>query len=161
MIRINDTLFGELNYEKNYWSGKTNIQIFNINMEIVLSVDGHETADFSNIQRESFRNFQKDMENIMDKVEQQIYKYYCDNFEEYREMLENETEADKLVPKIDSVTNLKKLVKPKQLIVRRTRKNGKRRLGLLCDVTWDMENGLGVKIEDESVEEVGYQDIVL
>ena len=101
------------------------------------------------------------MKNIMDEVELQIYEYYSENFEEYREMLGNKLEADKIAPKIDSILALKRLVKPTELIVRRVRKNGKRRLGLLCDVTWDIEDGLGVKIEDEVVEEVGYQDIVL
>ncbi|WP_394336076.1 DUF6985 domain-containing protein [Bacillus safensis] len=52
-------------------------------------------------------------------------------------------------------------MKPTELIVRRVRENGKRRLGLLCDVSWDIEDGLGIKIENEVVEEVGYQDRVL
>ncbi|TVX82927.1 hypothetical protein FQP34_04935 [Peribacillus simplex] len=161
MIKINDELFGELEYQKNYWRGKTTIQMFDMDIEIALSVDGHENADFSNIQREAFRNFKNEMKNIMDEVEMQIYEYYSENFEEYREMLGNKSEADKIAPKIDSILALKRLVKPTELIVRRVRKNGKRRLGLLCDVTWDIEDGLGVKIEDEVVEEVGYQDIVL
>ncbi|MFS0765686.1 DUF6985 domain-containing protein [Peribacillus phoenicis] len=161
MIKINDELFGELEYQKNYWRGKITIQMFDMDIEIVLSVDGHEEADFSNIQRETFRNFNNEMKNIMDEVEMQIYEYYSENFEEYRVMLRNKSEADKIAPKIDSILALKRLVKPTELIVRRARKNRKRRLGLLCDVTWDIEDRLGVKIEDEVVEEVGYQDIVL
>ncbi|MGE7184007.1 DUF6985 domain-containing protein [Peribacillus sp. NPDC006672] len=161
MIKINDELFGELEYQKNYWRGKTTILMFDMDIEIILSVDGHEDANFSNIQREAFRNFKNETKNIMDEVEMQIYEYYSENFEEYREMLGNKSEADKIAPKIDSILALKRLVKPTELIVRRVRNNGKRRLGLLCDVTWDIEDGLGIKIEDEVVEEVGYQDIVL
>lgn len=160
MTEINDELFGELEYQKNYWRGKTTIKMFDMDIKIMLSVDGHESADFSNIQREAFRNFNNDMKNIMDEAEQQIYEYYSKNIEEYREMLGNKTEADNIAPKNDSILTLKRLVKPTELIVRRVRKNGKRRLGLLCDVTWDIEDGLGIKIEDEIVEEVGYQDIV-
>lgn len=161
MTEINDELFGELEYKKKYWRGKTTIKMFDMDIKIMLSVDGHESADFSNIQREAFRNFNYDMKKIMDEAEQQIYEYYNKNFEEYREILGNKTEAENIAPKIDSLLALKKLVKPTELIVRRVRKNGKRRLGLLCDVTWDIEDGLGIKIEDEIVEEVGYQDIVL
>ncbi|UKS66172.1 hypothetical protein K6T23_04700 [Rossellomorea marisflavi] len=76
-------------------------------------------------------------------------------------MVENESKANKNAPKLDSLTGLAELVKPTEFIVRRARKNGKRRLGLLCDVSWDTENGLGIRIEDEVVEEVGYQDIAL
>lgn len=161
MTNINDELFGELEYKNNYWRGKTTIRMFDLEKEILLSVDAHESADFSSIQREAFRNFIQDMKNIINEVENQVYEYYSENFEEYREMLGDETEADKIAPKIDSISDLKRLVKPTELIVRRVRKNGKRRLGLLCVVSWDTEDGLGIKIEDEIVEEVGYQDIVL
>ncbi|WP_010532260.1 DUF6985 domain-containing protein [Lentibacillus jeotgali] len=161
MKKINDELFGELEYQKNYWRGKTTIQMFSMDIEIILTVDGREDADFSNIQREAFHNFEINIESIMGEVEKQIFEYYNEDFHEYREMLGDKSEADKIAPNIDSIQALKKLVKPTELIVRRVRKNGKRRLGLLCDVSWDIENGLGVKIEDEVVEEVGYQDIVL
>jgi hypothetical protein len=126
-----------------------------------LSVDAHENAEFSTIQREAFRNFIEDMNHIMNEAEKEVYEYYCENVDEYREMLGDESEADKIAPEINSLSDLAELVTPTELIVRRARKNGKRRLGLLCDVSWDIEDGLGIKIEDEVVEEVGYQDIVL
>ncbi|MEH7072128.1 hypothetical protein V7034_28410, partial [Priestia megaterium] len=124
-------------------------------------VDAYENTDFSHVQKEAFLNFIQNMENIMNKAEKHIYDYYMENYEEYREMIANKSEADQVVPNIHSVLDLKKLVEPTELIVRRVRKNGKRRLGLLCDVSWDIENGIGIKMEDEGVEEVGYQDIVL
>lgn len=161
MAIINDELFGKLEYKNNFWRGKTTIRMFDLEREILLSVDAHENADFSNVQREAFINFNQEMKNIIHEAEKQVYDYYIENYEEYREMLGNESEADKFAPKIDSISDLKGIVKPVELIVRRVRKNGKRRLGLLCDVSWDIDNGMGIKIEDEMVEEVGYQDIVL
>ncbi len=134
--------------------------MFGEEKEILLSIDAYENTDFSNVQKEVFLNFIQDMENIMNKAEKHIYDYYMENYEEYREMIGNKLEADQVVPNIYSVSDLKKLVEPAELIVRRVRKNGKRRLGLLCDVSWDSENGIGIKIEDEGVEEAGYQDIV-
>ena len=161
MKMINDELFGELEYKYNFWRGEMTIRMFNVEKRILLSVDGHEDADFSNTQRDAFHNFIQDMNHIMSEVEKEVYEYYSENVDEYREMLGDESQANKMAPKIDSLTGLADLVKPTELIVRRVRKNGKRRLGLLCDVSWDIEDGLGIKIEDEVVEEVGYQDIVL
>lgn len=161
MTKINDELFGELEYKNNFWRGEMIIKMFNIERKILLSVDAHEDADFSNIQRDAFRKFIQDMNYIMSEAEKEVYEYYIENVDEYREMLEDESQANKIAPKIDSLTGLAELVKPTELIVRRIRKNGKRRLGLLCDVSWNIEDGLGIKIEDEVVEEVGYQDIVL
>ncbi|PGA13455.1 hypothetical protein COL65_23395 [Priestia aryabhattai] len=159
--RINDELFGKLEHKNNFWRGKTTIKMFGEEKEILLSIDAYENTDFSNVQKEVFLNFIQDMENIMNKAEKHIYDYYMENYEEYREMIGNKLEANQVVPNIYSVSDLKKLVEPAELIVRRVRKNGKRRLGLLCDVSWDSENGIGIKIEDEGVEEAGYQDIVL
>lgn len=161
MTRINDELFGKLEYKNNFWRGKTTIKMFGEEKEILLSIDAYENTDFSNVQKEAFLSFIQDMENIMNEVEKHIYDYYIENYEEYREMIANKSETDQVVPNIYSVSDLKKLVEPAELIVRRVRKNGKRRLGLLCDVSWDIENGTGVKIEDEVVEEGGYQEIVL
>lgn len=77
-----------------------------------------------------------EIDNIMNEAEKLVYDYYIDNYEEYREMLGNKSEADNFAPKVESASDLKSLVKPTELIVRRVRKNGKRRLGLLCDVSW-------------------------
>ncbi|MDQ0233535.1 DUF6985 domain-containing protein [Metabacillus malikii] len=161
MAVINDELFGKLEYKNNFWRGKTTIRMFDLEKDIPLSVDAHENADFSNVQREAFIKFNQDMKNIIHEAEKQVYNYYIENYEEYREMLGNKLEANKLAPKVDSISDLKRIVKPVELIVRRVRKNGKRRLGLLCDVSWDIDNGMGIKIEDEIIEEMGYQDIVL
>lgn len=161
MAKMYDELFGDLEYKNNFWRGEMIINMFNVERKIRLSVDAHEDADFSTIQREAFRHFIHDLSSIMSEAEKEVYEYYCENVDEYREMIGDESEANNIAPKLDSLTGLAKLVQPTEFIVRRVRKNGKRRLGLLCDVSWDTENGLGIRIEDEVVEEVGYQDIAL
>ncbi|MNI92529.1 hypothetical protein D3C73_1503370 [compost metagenome] len=79
---------------------------------------------------------------------------------DYREMV-GADEADKIVPIIEKKEELVQLVEPTQLIIRRVRKNGVRRIGLLFNCSWEIEHGLAVKIEDEEIVEVGFQDIVL
>ncbi|MGP1906852.1 DUF6985 domain-containing protein [Metabacillus sp. JX24] len=161
MTVINDELFGELEYKKNFWRGEMTIRLFNIEKKILLSVDAHEDAAFSNTQRDAFQHFIQVMNNIMSEVEKKVYKYYIENVEDYREMVGDDSQIKKIAPKIDSLTGLADLVKPTELVVRKVRRNGKKRLGFLCDVSWDIGDGLGIKIEDEVVEEVGYQDLVL
>ncbi|WP_413774513.1 DUF6985 domain-containing protein [Listeria booriae] len=156
---MNDDLFGEIEFDM-YWSGKTSITMFGKKREVILSIDGEEDANFSPIQREAYINFMSNMDEIMDAVELGIFEYYEDNYEEYRDMA-GEVEADKIAPEISTIEELGNLVIPTQLIVRRVRKNGVRRIGLVCDCTWDIDNGVGVRIENEKVEEVDYQDIVL
>lgn len=159
MKKINDDLFGEIEFDM-YWSGKTSITMFGKKREVILSIDGEEDANFSPIQREAYTNFMSNMDGIMDAVELGIFEYYEDNYEEYRDMA-GEVEADKIAPEISTIKELGNLVIPTQLIIRRVRKNGVRRIGLVCDCTWDIDNGVGVRIDNEKVEEVDYQDIVL
>ncbi|ANC78755.1 hypothetical protein ABE65_018900 [Fictibacillus phosphorivorans] len=161
MTIINDELFGELEYKNNFWRGKTTIKMFDLEKEIILSVDADESANFSSVQKDAFSKFNQNMKKIIEDAEIQIYDYYNENYQEYREMLEYDPEIDKIAPEIDSISDLKKLVKPTELIVRRVRRSKGRRLGLLCNASWNIEDGLGIKIEDELVEEVGYQDNIL
>lgn len=36
-----------------------------------------------------------------------------------------------------------------------------RDIGISFDCSWDQENGLGIRLIDEKVEEVGYQDVAI
>ena len=38
---------------------------------------------------------------------------------------------------------------------------GGRSIGLSFDCTWDNENGLGLRLSDENVTKVGFQDIAI
>lgn len=100
------------------------------------------------------------MENMITKIEDAIFDYYQEVYMEYRDMV-GEDEADKIAPIIENKEEMGKLVEPTQLTIRRVRKNGIRRIGLLFNCTWEIEHGLAVKIEDEEIVEVGFQDIVL
>ncbi|MGM0715519.1 DUF6985 domain-containing protein [Brevibacillus parabrevis] len=159
MDKLNHELFGEISYDL-YWSGQQKIKIFGKEKVIILSIDGNENAEFQDAQKEAYINLVDNMEYIITKAEEGIFDYYQEVYMEYRDMVEAE-EADKIAPIIENKEELGNLVEPTQLIVRRVRNNGIRRLGLLFDCTWNIEHGLAVKIEDEEVVEVGFQDIVL
>lgn len=159
MDKLNHELFGEISYDL-YWSGQQKIKIFGKERVIILSIDGNENGEFQDAQKEAYSNLVDNMENIMTKAEEAIFDYYQEVYMEYRDMVEAD-EADKIAPIIENKEELGNLVEPTQLIIRRVRNNGIRRLGLLFDCTWNIEHGLAVKIEDEEVVEVGFQDIVL
>ena len=99
MLQINDGLFGMLEYKNNYWRGNTVIRMFGKDIDVVLSVDGYDNANFSGIQRESFRNFINNMNNIMNQVEQEIFKYYNDIFTFLFTFTSHDTLHNKLIIK--------------------------------------------------------------
>lgn len=159
MEKLNHELFGEISYDL-YWSGEQKINIYGEERDIILSIDGDENAQFQDAQKEAYSNFIHNIQEIMDTVEEAIFNYYQEIYVDYRDMV-GADEADKIAPIVEKKESLANLVTPTQLIVRRVRNNGIRRLGLLFDCTWNIENGLAVKFEDEEVVEVGFQDIVL
>ena len=159
MSTFHDNLFGVLVYKKHFWRGHTVIRMFGLEKEILLTVDGQEDAEFSKTQKEAFSYFLSDMDSIMAHVEKEIHHYYINTVVESREIYGEAGEDQS--PLFHSIKDLTKIVNPTELIVRRVREHGKRGLGLLCEAKWDIENGVGVKIENEVVKEVGYQDIVL
>lgn len=159
MAERNHDLFGKISYDY-YWSGQQTIKIFGKEHNVILSIDGNEVGEFQDAQKEAYTNLVHDMESIMAKAEAALFDYYQEVYMEYREMV-GDDEADKIAPSIEKMDELSDLVEPTQLIIRRVRKNGVRRVGLLFECTWEEEHGLGVKIENEEVVEVGFQDIVL
>ncbi|MEY8747008.1 DUF6985 domain-containing protein [Paenibacillus tundrae] len=159
MANLNHELFGEISYDL-YWSGQQKIKMFGKNKIIILSIDGNEEGEFHDAQKEAYTNLIENMDDIMTNVEEAIFDYYQEVYMDYREMV-GEEEADKIAPIIENKEELDHLIEPTQLIIRRVLKNGVRRIGLLFNCTWEIEHGLAVKIEDEEIVEVGFQDIVL
>ncbi|WP_413365214.1 DUF6985 domain-containing protein [Lysinibacillus sp. 3P01SB] len=156
---INHDVFGEISYDL-YWRGEQKIKFFGQEKTIVLSIDGNEEGEFHEIQKDAYKKFFHNMNDIMKKVEDALFDYYQKVFMDYRAIFDKK-EVDRLVPIINDKRELAKLVSPTQLIIRRVRKNGLRRVGMLFDCTWEAEHGVGVKVEDEEIIEVGFQDIVL
>ena len=74
MVKMYDELFGDLEYKNNFWRGEMIINMFNVERKIRLSVDAHEDADFSTIQRVAFRHFIQDMSSIMSVAEKEVYE---------------------------------------------------------------------------------------
>ncbi|OKP86057.1 hypothetical protein A3844_14995 [Paenibacillus helianthi] len=155
-----DELFGEIVYE-DLWIGTTEITMFGENQKILLNIYGEENEEITPNQRDAFSQFKAKMPDIVKESEDKILEYYLDNCEDYRAMQSNSEELEKIAPKISSLDELGKLVTPTSLLIRYDFEDGIRRVGILCDCTWEREHGLGISVENEEVVEIGLQDIVL
>jgi len=159
MLMKKDELFGTIIFE-DLWKGETNITMFGRSENATLYINGEENNEITSNQREAFLNFQSNMDKIMSEAEASIFKYYQSICEDYRAMTTSD-EADIVAPKISSERELSRLVKPTSLLIRYDFEDGIRRVGVLCDCTWEPEHGLGISIENEKIIEIGFQDIVL
>ncbi|MEK4112857.1 hypothetical protein ABIC86_002878 [Paenibacillus sp. DS2363] len=155
-----DELFGKIVYE-DLWIGTTEITIFGEKRKILLNIYGEENEEITPNQRDAFSQFKANMPSIVKESEDKILEYYLENFEDYRAMQSDSEEVEKIAPKISSIDELGRLVTPTGLLIRYDFEDGIRRVGILCDCTWEQEHGLGIGVENEEVIEVGLQDIVL
>lgn len=159
MTQMDHVLFGKITYDL-YWSGQLKITIFGKKSSVILSIDGNENGDFQEAQKQAYCNLLGDIDRIMAQTEEAIGSYYRKIIMECGEE-EGAGEADEKSSVNIDKEQLRHLVVPTQLIIRRVRNDGNRRIGLLFDCTWDDEHGLAIKFENEKIVEVGLQDIVL
>jgi hypothetical protein len=151
-----DDLFGKVNMEKRTWKGHISLEIFGVTKEVILEVQHRENEGVTDIQREVFASFIRNASTIIYEVEQGIYDYYnTEIIEDYRDMFGND--ADSRVPYIRNINELGKVAELTSVLVCRARAGV---IGLLFDCTWD-DHGIGVKIDNGQIAEIGYQDIVL
>ncbi len=155
-----DELFGEIVYE-DLWIGTTEVTMFGENRKILLNIYGEENEEINSNQRDAFSQFKANMPSIVKESEDKILEYYLENYEDYRAMQSDSEEVEKIAPKISSIDELGRLVTPTGLLIRYDFEDGIRRVGILCDCTWEQEHGLGISVENEEVVKVGLQDIVL
>lgn len=145
-----DTLFGELIYD-DLWLGKTEITMFGKNNKIDLLIYGEDSEPITINQRDAYVRFKENMVDIIKVSEVKIYDYYLRCMDEYQ--LQK--------PSISSISELVEHVTPMGLLLDYDYEDGIRRIGIVCNCSWEREHGLGVRIENETVVEIGLQDIVL
>ena len=93
------------------------------------------------------------------KVEENLFQYFNQSREE--SLLSEETKKS-VFPHLTKSFDLKSLVKPPTILVSYYDGDSwSDYIGLLMECTWEKEHGLGVKIVDNQIEEIGFQDIVI
>ncbi len=156
---INHSVFGTLYY--NYgWVKKIELEMFGENINIQVIIDAEEDAEFEDAQVEAYKKFFEDINVKVREAEEATFNYYQEVIPQYREQF-SDVEKNKNAPLISEVPELNKLVTPKQILFPMVFDEDEREAGFICDCTWEIEHGLGIKFENEKLVEVGFQDILL
>ncbi|GMR66788.1 DUF6985 domain-containing protein [Bacillus sp. MN7755] len=156
-MKINDAVFGELEFNNYDWIGYKNIEFFGNEVKVALIVRGEDDGQFEEEQYMAY-NFlierwqqlqQSILEPILDYYKQKRYEFGYDvEFNENYPLIETATQI------LEKITLVGIFVPDNDLIDFLD-------IGLTFDCTWDMENGLGLCFVKGEVTEVGYQDVVL
>ncbi|WP_313636994.1 DUF6985 domain-containing protein [Paenibacillus sp.] len=155
-MKINDAVFGELEY--NYgWVRYTTIEFCETEANIALMVDGDDDGEFSEKQYASYHSLIEDWGHLQQSVLQPILDYY----QQKRFELGYDVSYNENYPIIDTVDELLKNIRLVGIYVPSARRFEGRYIGLTFDCIWDAENGVGIRLIDEEVAKVGYQDVAI
>lgn len=155
-MKINDAVFGELEYDY-VWSKDIKIEFFGKEVNIALMVDGEEDGEFSEKQYASYNTLKENWGDIQQNILTPILDYY----KEKRSELGYDVSYDENYPLIETNDKLLENIKLVGIYVPSARRFEARYIGLTFDCTWDEENGVGIRLINEEVARVGYQDVAL
>lgn len=157
VTRIHDKDLGVLTYT-DFWERSETIEMFGKPYSVTLVFVGEPDEGIAESQRRAFASFDQDRSEILRRAELSLLDYYQRIDPEMRVGLE--TGAHGVAPLVSSVNELGGVLTPTEITFPDRPGQG-RVVGLLFDCTWDPELGVGVKLVDERVAQVGTQDIVL
>ena len=155
-MTMNDVIFGELEY--NYgWVKYTTIEFCGKEAEIALMIKGEEDGIFDEEQYTAYNSLMQNWEQLQHSFLQPILDYY----KQKRHELGYDIEFNKNYPQIETTDQLLEMVSLVGIVVPYGDIYEGRDIGITFDCTWDLENGLGIRLLNEKVTEVGYQDVAI
>ena len=153
---INDSIFGQIEYEY-IWSRNSRINFLNKEVDIMLIIAGDDDGKFEDGQYEAYQM----LINSWNEIQKTISKFILDYYNEKRKELGYDIELNEHYPEIKSTKELLNYITLVGIKVPYANIYGGRSIGISFDCTWDEENGIGLRLNDEQVIEVGYQDIAI
>lgn len=155
-----DAVLGEITFTAGTgWEGTYTYPFLGREVKVPLVLGGWEESDpVEPQQRDAVERFNSRKAELCAAAEDAIYNNYRERLPDLRAQFGDS--ADEYMPIVGDKEGIARLVTPTGVFVQLAFSED-RVIGLLYDCTWEPELGLAVKIVDESVEEVGPQDIVL
>lgn len=155
-MKINDLIFGELEYDY-VWSKDTTINFLGKETEIAFMVKGEEDGKFDEEQYTAYQSLMQNWEQLQQGFLQPILDYY----QQKRHEMGYDIEFNENYPLVKTTDQLIEMFTLEGIVVSYGDIFEGRDIGILFRCTWDVENGLGLRLLDEKVTEVGYQDVAI
>lgn len=146
MDMLNDNVFRQMEYHHR-WVKDEFINIWGKRIKIKIVAKAYKKKPITDAQRESYKFFKSNLAQISQKTEELICSYVKDNYKEIQTYWSNAKIYNAAKDFGDDLLIKTAMFEQDGTIV------------LLCDVAWDIENGLGIKIFPEYV--IGLQDLFL
>lgn len=156
-MKINDVVFGELEFNNYDWVGYKTIEFYGKEVKVALIVRGEDDGNFEEEQYMAYNFLIERWQQIQQSILDPILDYY----KQKRYELGYDVEFNENYPLIDTPAKILEKITLVGIFVPDNDLIDFLDIGLTFDCTWDMENGLGLCLVKGEVTEVGYQDVVL
>lgn len=156
MRNIKDELFGKLEVNDLGWEKSYCITMWNEQYNIILSIDGEDKI--SEEQKLSFKEFENRKNEYISLAEEKLFNYYTNNIEEIRSYIEQE-EWELKAPNIDNKYDLKRLVKPHEIIIPEDIEGEIMTLGIIFDCSWVGDHDFVIRFDDDEIT-MGLEEII-
>lgn len=151
---IDNEVFGKLTFDC-MWFKDDKILFGEKEMDIVILIAGDEDEEIEEGQYEAYKMLMNKWSDIQKILLEAILDYY----KNIREELGYDVELNTKYPNISTTTELLNYITLVGIKIPYAEMYGGRSIGLGFDCTWDEENGLGIRLSNEKVIEVGFQDV--
>ena len=155
-MMINDSIFGKIEHDYKIRT-RSKIKFFNNDVDIMLMIAGDDEGQFEDGQYEAYQALINKWNEIQETFLEPILEYY----KQKRKELGYDIELNKNYPEIKSTKELLNYITLVGIKVPYADIYGGRSIGISFDCSWDEENGLGLRLNNEEVIDVGYQDIAI
>ena len=155
-MKMNDPVFGELEHDY-VWTKDTTIQFFENENKILLMIDGDEDGIFDEEQYLAYQALMKNWNDLQQNFLQKLLEYY----QQRRYELGYDIAFHENYPLVETTDQILEMIELDGIVVPYGDIREGRDIGVLFNCSWDKENGVGLRLLDEEVIEVGYQDIVI
>lgn len=155
-MKINDSVFGELEFDY-VWTKDTTINFLGNETEISLIVKGDEDGRFDEEQYLAYKALMKNWDQLQQSFLQPILEYY----QQKRYELGYDIALNENYPLVDTTDQILQMIALDGIVVPYGDIREGRDIGILFNCTWDLENGLGLRLLDEEIADIGYQDVAI
>ena len=155
MNAIKDDVIGILCYHGGNKFRDIKITFFGKENVVSLNIRGEEKTPIHPNQYKAYKELCENF--LISDIEDKIFSYYLSEVDEFRNMYEEK--ADQVAPLINNKSELGALVSLLAIIIPENDKFSE--IDMLFECTWDIDGGVGVRITDGVVQEVGTQHIAI
>lgn len=152
-LKVNENLKILLKYDS-AWFGKLDYDFGNIKSKTLdIQIDAYDINESLERAKKILKDFFENWSIIKTEIIEKIYEYY----NEKRKQLGYDIELNEFYPNVNDKFEITNMIE----IIGITIPSDVYECGIVCNCTWEEEHGLGIRLVNNKVVEIGEQGIAL